>query len=66
MDATQAVADAVRVLAEPERRQAMSKAAREFAAQHRGATARTLDAVAPLIESRAGFRSVASQAVPEA
>jgi len=66
MDATQAVADAVRVLAEPERRQAMSKAAREFAAQHRGATARTLDAVAPLVESRAGFRSLASQSMPQA
>jgi len=66
MDAAQAVADTVRVLADPARRQAMSKAAREFAAQHRGATARTLDAVAPLIESREGIRSAASQARPEA
>jgi hypothetical protein len=37
-------------------------AALAFAAQHRGATVRTLDAIAPVIEARTGFRSAASHA----
>ena len=61
-DAACALGESMRLLGEPARRQAMSVAALAFAAQHRGATARTLDAIAPVIEARTGFRSAASHA----
>jgi 3-deoxy-D-manno-octulosonic-acid transferase len=61
-DAAGALGESLRLLGEPARRQAMSVAALAFAAQHRGATVRTLDAIAPVIEARTGFRSAASHA----
>lgn len=61
-DAAGAVGESVRLLGEPARRQAMSAAALAFAAQHRGATARTLAAVAPIIEARTGYQLAASHA----
>ena len=49
-DASHAVGRALAVVLEPGRRQSMSDHALAFAGRHRGATARTLEALAPLIE----------------
>lgn len=53
-DASRAVGDALAVVLDPERRQSMSDRALAFTARHRGATARTLEALAPLIAQRTG------------
>ncbi len=49
-DAAQAVSEALALVAEPVRRQSTGERALAFAERHRGATARTLAALAPLIE----------------
>lgn len=53
-DATRAVAQALSVVLDAERRQSMSDHALAFAGRHRGATARTLEALAPLVGSPPG------------
>lgn len=51
-DAARAVAEALAVVLDAERRQSMSDQALAFTGRHRGATQRTLEALAPLIEAR--------------
>jgi 3-deoxy-D-manno-octulosonic-acid transferase len=48
-DASRAVGQALAIVLDPERRQSMSDHAVAFAERHRGATERTLQALAPLI-----------------
>lgn len=48
-DATEAAGQAVAVLADARQREAMAEAGRTFATAHRGATARTLALIAPLL-----------------
>lgn len=51
-DADAAVAEGLRLLGDPEAVRAMGEAGARFAATHRGATRRTLEALAPLLSSR--------------
>ncbi len=53
-DADAAVAEGLRLLADPGEASAMGEAGARFAATHRGATRRTLDALAPLLASCVG------------
>jgi 3-deoxy-D-manno-octulosonic-acid transferase len=55
-DAEEAIAQALRLLADPSRRQAMADAGTGFAATHRGACRRTMDALSPLLERTLGAR----------
>jgi 3-deoxy-D-manno-octulosonic-acid transferase len=56
-DAGQVLAQAGRLFADIARQQQMGRQALEFARQHRGATARTLELLRPLIENRADGRA---------
>ena len=51
-DAARAVGEALSIVLDAERRQSMSDQALAFTGRHRGATQRTLEALAPLIEAR--------------
>ncbi|MGD9943859.1 MAG: lipid IV(A) 3-deoxy-D-manno-octulosonic acid transferase [Burkholderiaceae bacterium] len=55
VDAEQAVSAALALAMDVERRQSMGERAADFAERHRGATARTVEALAPLIERRSAF-----------
>ena len=45
------VTEALRLIADPAQRHAMQQAALRFASEHRGATQRTLDALAPWLSA---------------
>jgi 3-deoxy-D-manno-octulosonic-acid transferase len=53
-DADAAIAEGLRLLGAPQAARAMGEAGARFAATHRGATRRTLDALAPLLATRLG------------
>jgi len=48
-DAAAALREALEIVADPLRRQSLGEHALAFATRHRGATARTVEALAPLI-----------------
>ncbi len=48
-DITDAIEEAIEILANPPRRAAMGQAGRDFAQSHRGATGRTMDMLTPLL-----------------
>jgi 3-deoxy-D-manno-octulosonic-acid transferase len=52
-DADRAVGEALAIVLDAERRQSMSDCALDFAGRHRGATARTIEALAPYVGARA-------------
>ena len=52
-DAARAVGEALSIVLDAERRQSMSDCALDFAGRHRGATARTIEALAPYVGPRA-------------
>jgi 3-deoxy-D-manno-octulosonic-acid transferase len=51
VEADEVVTEALRLMADPAQRQAMQQAALRFASAHRGATQRTLDALAPWLSA---------------
>ena len=53
-DARAAVAVALEIATDPSRREAMARAALDFAEAHRGATERTLKALAPMMMAALG------------
>jgi len=52
-DASRAVGEALAIVLDADRRQSMSDRALDFAGRHRGATARTIEALAPYVGRRA-------------
>jgi 3-deoxy-D-manno-octulosonic-acid transferase len=53
-DAAAVIAAMMAIVGDPARRAAMAQSAMRFAGQHRGATARTIERIAPLIDAASG------------